>query len=63
MTRKLLIVGAVAVVAAAAWATWFVLTHREPVYQGKSLSAWMDQWNNAPAGRPEIARLDQAARS
>jgi HEAT repeats len=63
MTRKLLIVGAVAVVAAAVWATRFVLTHREPAYQGKSLNAWMDEWSKyLLAGRksPDWAKWQEA---
>jgi len=63
MNRKLLFLYAVALAAAAAWAAWFLLSQREPAYNGKSLSAWIDQrYRYLPNARdlPDLAKAEEA---
>jgi HEAT repeats len=68
MGRKRLILFASLLLAAAAGATWFVLSHREPAYQGKSLNAWMDQsakyrsWDPNSANRAKAEEAQAAIR-
>jgi HEAT repeat protein len=61
--RKLLLLGAVALAAAGVGIVWTALSHREPVYHGKSLTAWMDQMYRCQLSArtfPELAKAEEA---
>jgi HEAT repeat protein len=63
MSRKPLMLGSIGLAAVLVWAAWFFLKHREPVYQGKTLNAWMEQCNKyllASKNSPELAKREEA---
>jgi HEAT repeat protein len=63
MSKKLLISCAVALSAATVWVVFFLISHREPAYQGKTLNAWMEQssrYLSADRKSPDRAKRDEA---
>ncbi len=63
MSRRLTILCVVAFVGTLVGVSWICLAPREPAYQGKALSAWMDEWSKsltADQKSPDRAKRDRA---
>jgi HEAT repeat protein len=63
MKRRVAILCAVVLAGALGGLAWHGLGSHGPAYQGKPLSAWMDEWNKyllANRGSPDRAKRDQA---
>ena len=62
MRKRVYIALAVLLVMLAGVIAWQVLRQREPVYQGKQLSFWLERLNPAAANQEEADRAQQAIR-
>src|SRR4051812_17202672 len=68
MSRRGLIAGGIVLVGALAGLAWLLFSPHQPVYQGKPLTSWMDQYqehilaNQKSADRPKRDQAEAAIR-